>query len=408
MAIPPEQAPRNRPLRVGIDGTSWLNRRGYGRFVHQLLEHLVLVDPSVDYTMVIDFDRDSAPPIPPGVRVQQVESGRSAAHAAAAHGRRSIADMWAVSRCLIQGKFDVIFFPTAYTYVPVRGPAPRVVVIHDVIAELFPKYAFPTRQAALLWRLKLWMARRQAAMLLTVSESSRRGITRQWGVPPDRIRVICEAAHAFFKPLTPDRSATGALQRLGLLDGRYILYVGGISPHKNLALLIDALATLRRDPSMRDIKLVLVGDYTSDAFYSAYEELRKQRTALQLDEMVLFPGYVEDADLVHLYNGASVFVLPSLMEGFGLPALEAMACGTPVIVSNRGSLPEVVDDAGLIFDPDNPEALQDLLCRVLTDADLRARLQRDGPRRAAYYSWKRAALDTLATLQLVATLDLLT
>lgn len=392
----------SRPLRVGIDGTSWLNRRGYGRFVHQLLEHLVQVDPSVEYTMVIDFDPGSAPPMPAGVRVLQVQTDRSAAHAAAAAGRRSVADMWAVSRTLSNGGFDVIFFPTAYTYVPVHGATPRVVCIHDVIAELFPQYVFPTRQAAMLWRFKLWLARKQAAMFITVSEASRQGITRQWGIPADRIQVICEAAHSFFQPLTPDRSNDGVLRRLGLLDRRYILYVGGISPHKNLAHLIDALAALRRDESMQDVMLVLVGDYTSDAFFSAYEQLRQQRAALNLDEFVLFPGYVDDAELVHLYNSACVFVLPSLMEGFGLPALEAMACGTPVIVSNRGSLPEVVADAGLVFDPDEPEALHGLISQVLTDVDLRARLQCAGPQRAAHYSWTRAALDTLATFQCVA------
>jgi glycosyltransferase involved in cell wall biosynthesis len=384
-----------RPLRVGIDGTSWLNRRGYGRFAHQLLHHLVEEDPRVDYTMVVDFDPADAPTVPDHVRLHRLETTRPAARAAAADGRRSLRDMWAVSHTLARGDFDVIFFPTAYTYVPVFGGTPIAVVIHDVIAEQFPQHVFPTRQAAAFWRMKLWAARRQAAMVMTVSEASRQGIAAHWGIPVERIQVICEAADAVFAPLTPERGEGGVLRRLRLLDRRFVLYVGGISPHKNLGGLIDAVAAARRHPSLSDLMLVLVGDYTSDVFHSAYETLRRQRDTLDLHDAVVFAGYVPDAELVHLYNAAAAFVLPSLLEGFGLPAVEAMACGAPVIVSNRGALPEVVGDAGLVFDPNDRTALQQTLQRVLLEPDLCTRLRHDGPRRAAQYSWQRAARDTL-------------
>jgi glycosyltransferase involved in cell wall biosynthesis len=395
------QLPHSSPpsLRVGIDATCWLNRRGYGRFAHQLLQHLVEEDGSVDYTLVMDFDPRLAPALPAGVHVHQVETAHPAARAAAAAGRRGVRDMWAVSHALSQGDFDLIFFPTAYTYVPVFTKVPVAVVIHDVIAEHFPQHVFPNRQAALFWRLKLWAARRQAGLLMTVSEASRQGIAAHWNVPQDRIQVICEAADPLFRPIQPDTGPAGILSRLSLLDRRFVLYVGGISPHKNLGGLIDAMAALRQDASLADLVLVLVGDYTSDVFFSAYEQLRRQRDDLKLHDTVVFAGYVPDAELVHLYSAASAFVLPSLMEGFGLPAIEAMACGAPVIVSNRGALPEVVGGAGLVYDPDDARALPQLLRRVLREPDLNARLRRDGPRRAAEYSWRRAARDTLTAFR---------
>ena len=157
------------------------------------------------------------------------------------------------------------------------------------------------------------------------------------------------------------------LRRFSLLDSRFVLYVGGISPHKNLGTLLDAFARLRRDPTCSDCRLVLVGDYSGDVFYSAYDELRQKTKLLGLGEAVHFTGYVADEDLVHLYSAAEVFVLPSLLEGFGLPVIEAMACGAPVVASRRGALPEVVGSAGLLFDPDRPGDLYDVLRRVLTD-----------------------------------------
>jgi glycosyltransferase involved in cell wall biosynthesis len=382
-------------MLISIDGTCWLNRRGYGRFARELIARLLAEDGGAEYAMVVDFDPAAAPPIPAGIRLLPVAVATPAARGAAASGRRSLADMWAVSRALSRSGADIVFFPTAYTYVPVTGAARVAVVIHDVIAEQFPRYVFPSRRAEALWRLKLWAARRQADLVVTVSEASRRGIAQHFGVAPERIVVVPEAADPFFRPLPSDDVRRQVLGRLSLPDGGFLLYVGGISPHKNLGALIQAFADIRHHAAHADLRLVLVGDYSGDVFYSAYAELRRRADAQQLGDAVRFTGYVADDDLVHLYNAAAVFVMPSLLEGFGLPAIEAMACGAPVVVSNRGALPEVVGDAGVVFDPDTPDGLRDALLGVLDDTALRQRLRQLAPQRAAAFSWERAAQVTL-------------
>jgi glycosyltransferase involved in cell wall biosynthesis len=386
-------------MRIGIDGTCWLNRRGYGRFARELVSGLAALDGGVEYTLVVDFDPARAPAVPPGIRVLPVVTRRPAAQAAAAAGRRSLADMWAISRAISRERFDIVFFPSAYTYVPVIGPGQVVVVVHDVIAEQFPEHVFPTRLASSLWWLKLLAARRQADLVMTVSEASRKGISNRFGIPLNRIVVVSEAADPLFRPLPRDARTQEVLRRFSLLDSRFVLYVGGISPHKNLGTLLEAFARLRGDPTCSDCHLVLVGDYSGDVFYSAYDELRQKTKLLGLGEAVHFTGYVADEDLVHLYSAAEVFVLPSLLEGFGLPVIEAMACGAPVVASRRGALPEVVGSAGLLFDPDRPGDLYDVLRRVLTTTALRDRLRQLGPQRAAEFSWERAAQQALSAFR---------
>ncbi|MFQ5667619.1 MAG: glycosyltransferase family 4 protein [Candidatus Binatia bacterium] len=389
-------------MRVGIDGACWVNRRGYGRFARELVTHLAALDGGVDYTLMVDFDVAEAAAVPDRIGVVRVHTRRPAAHAAAAAGRRSLPDLWAMSRAISRERFDLVFFPSAYTYVPVTGRARVAVVIHDIIAEQFPQHVFPTRRAATLWRFKLLAARWQADLVMTVSDASRQGIARRFRMAADRIAMISEAADPIFRALPHDEEMKTILGRRGLLARRFLLYVGGISPHKNLGLLLDAFAALRRQPSYADYRLVLAGDFSGDVFYSAYDALRRRAAALELADAVIFAGHVEDRELAYLYSAAEVFVLPSLWEGFGLPAVEAMACGAPVVASARGALPEVVGAAGVLFDPDQPAALQAALRRVLTDADLRARLRRLGPQRAAQFSWDRAARETLSAFHRLA------
>ncbi|MBI4516693.1 MAG: glycosyltransferase family 4 protein [Deltaproteobacteria bacterium] len=382
-------------MRVGIDGACWLNRRGYGRFTRELVAAMVPLDRSVEYTLLFDFDAADAPPAPEGVRVVRIPTRRPGARSAAADGRRSLRDLWLTSRAISRERFDVVFFPSAYTYVPVTGPGRIAVVIHDVIAEELPQQVFATRRAAAQWRLKLLAARAQADLVVTVSEASRQGIARRFGITAQRMLVISEAANGCFRPLPHDQRMLALLARLGLVDQRFVLYVGGISPHKNLAALLDAFAALRAQPEYADYRLVLAGDFSGDVFYSAHAALRQQSARLHLDGTVCFTGYVEDEDLALLYNAAAAFVLPSLQEGFGLPAIEALACGTPVLVSARGALPEIVAEAGLLFEPERPGELLAALQRITGDGELRANLRQRGPQRAAQFRWERAGQDLL-------------
>jgi glycosyltransferase involved in cell wall biosynthesis len=180
-------------------------------------------------------------------------------------------------------------------------------------------------------------------------------------------------------------------------DTRFILYVGGIAPHKNLAALVTAFDRLLADGRHDDVRLVLVGDYENDVFLID-DAIRERMNDPEFRKRVKFTGYIPDADLNALYNAATVFVLPSFCEGFGLPALEAMSCGTVVIGSDTTSIPEVVGEAGLFFDPNDAAALAEHLAAVLDDVALREELQRRSLQRAAMFSWQRSAEDTLRVL----------
>jgi len=182
------------------------------------------------------------------------------------------------------------------------------------------------------------------------------------------------------------------------LPRRFILYVGGIAPHKNLSVLVTAFSMLMNDPGHQDVGLVLVGDYQKDVFLID-DRLADCISRLNLDKKVIFAGFRSDDELAHLYNAATVFVLPSLSEGFGLPALEAMSCGTPVVCSRAASLPEVVGDAGLFFDPHRPDELFERLRRVFDDHALREELSRRSLQRAAAFSWSKSALSLFSVFE---------
>jgi glycosyltransferase involved in cell wall biosynthesis len=212
--------------------------------------------------------------------------------------------------------------------------------------------------------------------------------------------VITEGPDSSFQPLSDvNQVAPVLLERYRLpSDQPLILYVGGISPHKNLLGLLRALTRLRHLPW----HLTLVGDYAGDSFWSCHRETVELARTLGVAERITFTGYVSDKDLVVLYNLATMLVLPSISEGFGLPVVEAMACGLPVAVSNRNSLPEVVGDAGLLFDPLSDEQIADAITRLLADEQLRLHFRAAGLRRAKLFSWKTASHKMVQIIEKVA------
>ncbi|MEO6051266.1 MAG: glycosyltransferase family 1 protein [Pyrinomonadaceae bacterium] len=390
-------------MKIGIDATCLGNKRGFGRFTRELLGALVELDQTNEYLFFIDLHSDETDSIPQRIRVIVANTDVAAIEAASAHGSRSVKDLWAMTRQVLEHKIDVFFFPAVYSYFPIFNRTKIVVTLHDLIADHHPDLIFPDTRSKIFWKLKQNAAVKQAHLIATVSEYSKQQIIEYFNLRPSRLRIISEAAGPDFKVLNAYEDMDNDLVRYGLEKGeKFLLYVGGISPHKNLSVLIDAFKLIVDKRNSR-IKLVLVGDYKDDPFFSAYPSLKKQVTDLGLEERVIFTGFVPDHDLAYLYNAATLLVLPSLEEGFGLPAVEAMSCGTPVAASNCGSLPEILGDAGRFFDPRDPQDISTTIRQILSDDGLQARMREDGLNRSQQFLWKRAAEDTLAIFSELAT-----
>jgi glycosyltransferase involved in cell wall biosynthesis len=261
-------------------------------------------------------------------------------------------------------------------------PCPYVVTIHDCIHLRFPQY-LPNRMAHVYARAMMTMAARRARRILTVSEASKADILHYLGVPPSRIEVVPNALDERLATPPTGEDITRVRERF-LLTSPFILYTGNIKPHKNVDRLIEAYSILRRR-GFEGVKLLIIGDEVSK-----YPNLRRLVHRFQLHGQVRFLGFVSDDTLAVLYRLAAVFVFPSLYEGFGLPPLEAMAGGAPVITSNVSSLPEVVGDAALLIDPMDAGAIADAMARVLGDTALRADLIRRGHERVKTFSWERS------------------
>ncbi len=381
-------------MHVGVDACCWLNRRGYGRHARSLLEALLKCDPANRYTFFVD-SREACHLLPVGAGRRLVEAGRAAVESASFAGRRSLSDAWRMSRALADPTIDLLIFPTVYTYLPVVSRARKIVIIHDVIPETYPQLTIPGAVSRFWWRLKVLSGIGQCDRVLTVSEFARRGIRRCFGLDPDRIRVVEEAADATFRRI-PNPAPTGRLRSLGFDPARRtVVYVGGFSPHKNLPQLIETFGRLARRSHFEDVVLWLVGDPRGDAFLSEADLLHRMVTSAGLDSRVVFSGYLPDEDLVILLNLATVLVLPSLMEGFGLPAIEAACCGCPVIATSASPIPEILGDGSLIVDPEDPRSLEAALERVIASDIERARLSAAGLEAAGRLSWENAARQLL-------------
>jgi glycosyltransferase involved in cell wall biosynthesis len=243
------------------------------------------------------------------------------------------------------------------------------------------------------------LGRLQADVLVTVSDYSRDAIARQFGVAPSRLHVVGEAADPIFRVLDHP-VPTPRLRELGVdASRRSVVYVGGFSLHKNVDMLVRVFGRLHHLPQFNDVDLWLVGDYEHDAFLSGYQDLARLVQARGLGERVRFTGYLPDADLVVLLNLATVLALPSLTEGFGLPAIEAAACGCPVIATTESPLRQVLGEGGRYIDPRDDGSLDEALAEVLASADVRARMRAAGIAAAGRLTWPAAARNLLALIE---------
>lgn len=282
---------------------------------------------------------------------------------------------------------SVVHDPTGISPFPPFGwPAAtrRVVTIHDMIPFVYPETH--ARLTNLLFQHYIPRTLHNVDAIVTVSEASKRDILRYYPVVEDKVHVIHNGISPSFHPRTIDEVA--AARAKYDLPERYILSVGALQQRKNLATLFRAYQHMLQRGTAHHLVIVGKAAWKTDDTFAALHDLG-------LEEHVSFTGYVADEDLPAIYTGADVFAFPSLYEGFGLPPLEAMACGTPVVVSKQSSLPEVVGDAGLLVDPCDAVGFTNAIEAVLTDSTLSSMLSDLGLKRASRFSWERAAVDHL-------------
>jgi len=372
-------------MRVGVDATSWDNDRGYGRFARSAVERLVARDAETTYVMVAP-PRDGRP-MPPGSRVLQLPGQAGAPRAAGA--ARPPAELARLGLAAARANLDMMLFPSVYTWYPAPG-VPTVVGVHDAIAATLPKLTLPSRRAHLLWTVKETLAVRTATRVFTVSRAAREVVARRWGLDCDAIAIVPEAPAPVFLPRSEDAAAPHR-RAAGLdADEPFLLFAGGISPHKNLSALVGALALLR-DSGRATPRLVAVGDLEDTRFLSSTDDVRVRIECLGLSARVLLPGFVSDEALAALYSTATAVVIPSLAEGFGLPAVEAAACEAPLILSDLPAHRETLDGAALFVAPTDEPALADAIHSLVVDADLRRDLSARARRAVEPLSWDAAA-----------------
>lgn len=384
-------------IHVAIDALGWDNERGFGRFTRNLVAALAARNEGFRYTLLCDRPPEHA--VPTGVELVVAGARKGMADAASGAEARAGADMLTMSRAAMALKADLFFFPASYSYYPILSRNPKLVCIHDTIPERFPDLIFPTKRNFRLWQAKTWLAKRQARRILTVSQTSADDIAGMLGIARDRIDVTTEGAEAIFRPITDPATLAAARARHGIAeDDRVLTYIGGFNRHKNVASLIAAMPTiLQAVPAAR---LVIIGRTTGARFWDNIEELKDSaRADARASGRIGFAGELDDAEMAELLNLSDALVMPSLWEGFGLPSLEAMSCGTPVLASDRGSLPEVAGDGGLYFDPLDRDALARQAIRLMTEPGLAAELRQNALARAQSFGWDKAAELTEASFR---------
>ena len=360
-------------MRIAIDARK-LHDFGIGTYIRNLLDQLARIDRETEYVLLCREEDCS-------VTKRLGENFRALPETSQPY---SIAEQVRIPVSLLHEHIDLFHAP--HYVLPPLIPCRSVVTIHDCIHLMFPQY-LPGRIAYAYARTMMWAATRRANRILTVSEASKKDLLRCFNIPAKKIVVIYNAIDERFSVEPREEDVARVRERYQLNDP-YLLYVGNIKPHKNLERLIDAFDRVRRSGFDR-LTLVIIGDEISK-----YQGLRRAVHQHKLHKHVRFLGFVPLETLAVLYRLAAVFVFPSLYEGFGLPPLEAMASGTPVVTSNVSSLPEVVGDAAVFVDPYDADSIADGVRRVLGDPELRTLLRCRGLVRTRRYSWEEAARRT--------------
>ncbi|MGD8583925.1 MAG: glycosyltransferase family 1 protein [Chloroflexota bacterium] len=361
----------DRPM-IGINahlltGQQSYRRAGIHNYIAQLLRHMALLDSPYQFTVYCNSAQALG-----NARMKLVSTPLPAGHPM---GRILWEQLvWPISAW--RRKLDLLH--SMAFVAPYASTSPSVVTVYDLSFIHHPEQFPRLRRVYLAGQTR--RSCRSARRVVTISESGRNDVHRQFGVPLERIDVVSPGVGEFYHPRPA--AVVEDFRRQKALPERYALHVGTLQPRKNIPLLIDAFAALADD----GLALVLVGGKGW-----MYDEIFERVQALGLEKRVRFTGYVPDDELPLWYNAASALVFPSYYEGFGMPVLEAMACGTPVIAAQTSAIPEAAGNAALLFDPQDKKALREQIAAVLDDPSLAAKMRQKGLTQAARYSWPRAA-----------------
>ena len=388
-------------MRVGIDACCWSNERGYGRFARELLRAMAPLAPGDEFVCFLDrWTRDRFDLELPNVSVVCVDQAASPSRAASARGFRSPSDMLRLSRAVHAEPLDVFFCPSVYTYFPLPLRLPAVITIHDAIAERYPKLTLPSARDRLFWRMKVRLAIWQARLVLTVSEFSRRELAAVLGIPPGIIRVAGEAPAPIYRPSETAEQVRAVARKVGVPDGaRWFIYVGGFNPHKNVDSIVHAHGAAARRFRDTPLYLLLVGSADRDVFHGDLGTIEAAIAEEGTGDLVKWTGFVADEDLRHLHTGALALAIPSQCEGYGLPAVEAAACGTPVVATTASPLPEILEGGGLFVPPGDVGALSAAFGALLEDEPRRRSMGRRAREQTSRLSWSSSAEVTLQALR---------
>ncbi len=367
-------------MRIGIDVTAAITQGGgIGRYTRELIFALTAVDPDNEYHFFAAKNPTASPVPHPIPQTDNVHL-----HTAPVD-ERWLYRLWYRLRLPLPvqaftGKLDLFHSPD-FVLPPVHGRIPTLLTVHDLSFVHYPE-VFPERLVSYLNQVVPWSIGR-ATHILADSQATKDDLTAVWQVSPDKVTVLYSGVHSRFQPVTDEKKLTAVRRQYQLGDAPYILAVGTVQPRKNYQMLIRAFQPIAQTHPHH---LIITGGKGW-----LMEEMMAEVGRQGMDGRVHFPGFVADDDLPALYSGAALFVFPSLYEGFGLPLLEAMGCGVPVITSNASSLPEVAGNAAIQLSPHDQAAWTEAIQHLLADPAERTRLVAAGFRQTRRFTWEQSA-----------------
>jgi len=368
---------RGNRLRIGIEALAWGDATGYGRFCREIVSALVRTLTHCSFTLLMEPGTDP----PAGCEVVRVRRDRDA------FGGK-ISKLMRLASIIAQAPVDLWFFPSPLHFVPVLSRVPLVITVHDAIPASYPRLIFPSWKDRIAWSAKLRLATLQAARIVTVSRRAQESVARAYRVDEKLLTVIHSAPSAIFRPVSDDTALLAISRRLDVPPAApVIVYHGAFAPHKNLRALARVFLKLCRDPENAELHLIFLGSLSAGngAECNALREICRET------DRVRFPGLLEDADLALALNRATIAVLPSLEEGFGLTGLEAVACGAPLVCTKSSGVSEVLGDTAVYFDALDEEALYGHLKALIGDPSRRRCLRERGLTRVTALNWETAA-----------------